>query len=110
MFVAHKYFRSPRVELGKLIKTSHTRFIKILDGFPTLDGINSAGRLGEEYIQKELIALLDTSKNNVALVAFQGYFALLLRWNASRILLRAREAPEEWIRFVGADDDELFIG
>jgi hypothetical protein len=43
-------------------------------------------------------------------MAIQGYFALLVQWNASRILLKAREAPEEWIRFVGAEDDELFIG
>ena len=110
MFEAHKYFRSPKVEWRKLINTSHKRFLKILDSFPTLDDLNSAGRVSEEHIQKELFALLDTNKNNVALVAIQGYFAVLLQWNASRILLNAREAPEEWTRFVGADDDDLFIG
>ena len=110
MFEAHKYFRGPKVELKKLLDTSHKRFLKILDGFPTLDDLNSAGRLSKDHIQKELFAVLDTNKNNVALVAIQGYIAVLLQWNASRILLRAREAPEEWIRFVGADDDELFLG
>ena len=109
--MAHRYFRqSPRVDMTKLVKTSVERFVKILDAFPTLDGLSSAGRLSEDHIQKELFALLETNKNNVALVAIQGYFALLLKWNASRILMNAREAPEEWIRFVGADDDDLFIG
>ena len=110
LFEAHKYFRSPKVEWRKLIDTSHQRFLKILDGFPTLDDLNSAGGLRKDHIQKELLTMVETNENNVALVAFQGYFAVLLQWNASRILLRAREAPEEWIRFVGADDDELFLG
>ena len=114
IFEAHKYFRSPRVEMAKLFLTSHKYFLKILDGFPTVDDLNSAGRLSEEHIQRELLALLrkSTGKDNlnVALVAFQGYLAMLLKWNASRILTNAREAPEEWIRFVGADDDELFMG
>jgi len=113
MFDAHKYFRkSPRVELGKLINTSHKRFLKIFDRFPTLDGLNSAGKLtsNDVYIPKELFALQHTNKNNIALVGLQGYFALVVKWNASRILPRAREAPEEWIQFVGAEDDELFMG
>lgn len=98
------------VEFAKLINTSHGRFLKIFDGFPTLDGFNIAGKLNDVYIQKELFALLHTNKNNIALVALQGYFALVVKWNASRILPRAREAPEEWIQFVGAEDDELFMG
>ena len=107
---AHKYFRSPRVEATKLITTSHDRFLQILDGFPTMDDLNGAGRLGKGHIQQKLLAVLHTNKNNVALVAYQGFFAMLSQWNASRILLRAREAPEEWIRFIGADDDELLMG
>jgi hypothetical protein len=111
MFEAHKYFHSPRVpEFRKHIDASHKRFLQILDGFPTVDDLNGAGRLSEGYIQQELLALLHKNKNNVALVAMQGYFAVLSQWNASRVLLNAREAPEEWIRFVGADDDELFMG
>ena len=112
MFEAHMYFRSnPRVELARLIKTSHQRFLQILNGFPTLDDLNGAGRrLGKEHIQKELLDLLHKNKNNVALVAIQGLLAVLSQWNADQALLRGREAPEEWIRFVGADDDELFIG
>ncbi|KAF8814014.1 hypothetical protein BYT27DRAFT_7250425 [Phlegmacium glaucopus] len=110
MLAAHKHFRSPRVDLTKLIKTSHDRFLQILDGFQPMDNSNGGGRLSNGHIQQELQKLLHTNKNNVALVAFQGFIAFLSLWNASRVLLRAREAPEEWIRFVGAEDDELFIG
>ena len=110
MLEAHRYFRSPRVELTKLITTSNDRFLQILDGFPTPDEVNSAGRLIKGNIHQELLAVVQTNKNNVALIAIQGFFALLSQWNASRVLVKAREAPEEWIRFVGADDDELFIG
>ena len=111
LFEAHNYLRSPkRVEFSKLFDTSQKRFLKILDGFPTLEVLNGAVRLGEDHIRKELSALLRTNKNNVVLVVFQAFFAVPLKWNASRILLRAREGPEEWIRFVGAEDGELFIG
>ena len=111
LFEAHNYLRSPkRVEFSKLFDTSQKRFLKILDGFPTLEDLNGAVRLGEDHIRKELSALLRTNKNNVVHVVFQAFFAVPLKWNASRILLRAREGPEEWIRFVGAEDGELFIG
>ena len=110
MLEAHKYFRSPRVEITKLVKTSHDRFLQILDSFQPVDSSNGAGKLGNGQIQRELQTLLHTNKNNVTLVALQGFLALLSQWNTSRVLLRAREAPDEWIRFVGADDDELFIG
>jgi hypothetical protein len=110
MLAAHKHFRSPRVDLTKLIKTSQERFLQILDGFQLMDNPNGARRVSNVQIQQELQKLLHTSKNNVALVAFQGIIAFLSLWNASRVLLQAREAPEEWIRFVGAEDDELFIG
>lgn len=108
MLEAHKYFRSPRVEITKLLKTSHDRFLQILDIFQRVDSLNGAGRLSNGQIQQELQKLLH-NKNNVTLVALQGFFALLSQWNTSRVLLRAREAPDEWIRFVGTDDDELFI-
>ena len=110
MFEAHKYLRSPKVESARLINTSHLRFLQILNGFPNTDDLNGAVRLSDGHIKQQLLSVLHTNKNNVALVAIQGVFALLSQWNASRVLLRAREAPEEWIRFVGADDDELFIG
>jgi hypothetical protein len=69
-----------------------------------------SGRISKGHIQQKLLSVLHTNKNNVALVAIQGFFALLSQWNVSRVLLKAREAPEEWIRFVGAEDDELFMG
>ncbi|PPQ96157.1 hypothetical protein CVT26_004792 [Gymnopilus dilepis] len=107
---AHKHFRSPRVELTKLIETSHSRFLRILDDFQPMDGSSAAGRLSNSQIQRELQSMLQSNKNNVALVVFQGFLALLSQWNSSRVLSRAREAPDEWVRFVGADDDDLFIG
>jgi len=109
MVEAHKYFRSPRVELKRLFITSHDRFLQILDGFQPMNNSNGAGRPRNIQIQRELQDLLHTNRN-VTLVAFQGFFALLSTWNTSRVLLQAREAPDEWIRFVGAHDDELFIG
>ena len=60
-------------------------------------------------IQKELQNLLQSNKNNVALVVLQGLLGMISLWNSSRVLSRAREAPAEWIR-LGADDDEVFIG
>ncbi|KAF8814008.1 hypothetical protein BYT27DRAFT_7250420 [Phlegmacium glaucopus] len=45
MLVAHKHFRSPRVDLTKLITTSHDRFLQILDGFQPMDNSNGGGRL-----------------------------------------------------------------
>jgi hypothetical protein len=110
MFEAHKYFRSPRVDFQRLIDTSHQRFLQILNGFPSVDELHGAGRLSKGHVQQELLALLHNKKNNVALVAIHGVLAVVSQWNASRVLLRAREAPEEWIRFVGLDDDELFLG
>jgi hypothetical protein len=110
MLEAHKHFRSPRVDLTKLVKTSHDRFLQILDGFQLMDNPNGGGRLSNVQIHQELQKLLHTNKNNVALVAFQGFLAFLSLWNASRVLFQAREAPEEWMRFVGAEDDDLFIG
>ena len=94
----------------KLIETSHSRFLRILDDFQPMDGSSAAGRLSNSQIQRELQSMLQSNKNNVALVVFQGFLALLSQWNSSRVLSRAREAPDEWVRFVGADDDDLFIG
>jgi hypothetical protein len=54
---AHKYFRSPRVELTKLINTSNDRFLQILDDFPTLDEVNSAGRLIKGNIHQKLLSI-----------------------------------------------------
>ena len=62
-------------------------------------------------IRAELKKLLQPNKaNNVALVVFQGFLGTFALWNAQRVLMRAREAPEEWIRFLAADEDEIYIG
>ena len=63
-----------------------------------------------DTLREKLQALLISNRNNVALVVYQGLFASLARWNQARVLLRAREAPEEWIQFIVADDDYIYIG
>lgn len=102
---AHKHFRSPRVEVERLLTTSQDRFLHLLNESKPVDNVRS-----DIPIQRELQNLLQSNKNNVALVVLQGLLGMISLWNSSRILSRAREAPDEWIRFVGADDDEVFIG
>ena len=63
-----------------------------------------------DTLREELRALLVTNRNNVALVIYQGFFATIARLNSAKVLPRAREAPEEWIRFVVADDAYIYIG
>ena len=63
-----------------------------------------------DSLRNELRALLISNYNNVALVVYQGVFAILSRWNCARVFLRAREAPEEWFRFIVADYDYIYIG
>lgn len=83
ILLAHQYFQSPRVEGARLINTSHKCFLQMLNGSQTLDRSNAAGRLSEIHIQNELLALLHTNRNNVALMAIQGFFAVMLGWNVS---------------------------
>lgn len=102
---AHRHFRSPRVEVDRLLTTSQDRFLHLLKEVKPVDNVRS-----DISIQEELQNLLQSNKNNVALVVLQGLLGMISLWNSSRVLSRAREAPAEWIRFVGADDDEVFIG
>ncbi|KAF8967548.1 hypothetical protein BDZ97DRAFT_1803931 [Flammula alnicola] len=105
---AHQHFRGRPVDHGRFITTSRDRFIRILGEFQEVNRV--PGRLSDAPVRRELQTLLQSNVNNVALVVLQGFFALFAQWNASRVLSRAREAPDEWIRFVGADDDEMYIG
>jgi hypothetical protein len=54
--------------------------------------------------------LLDRRRDNIALVVMQGALAVQMRWNAERISSRIREVPEEWLKFVVAENDDIFIG
>ena len=100
----HQHFRSPRVDLNKLFTASGDRFRRLFRQ-SLLVTTNASDSLREE-----LRTLLISNRNNVALVVYQGFFAALALYNSSKILLRAREAPQEWIRFIAADDDYIYIG
>ena len=64
----------------------------------------------KDILRNELQELLSSDPNNVALVVYQGFFATISRLNSAKVLPRAREAPEEWIRFITADDDYIYVG
>ena len=71
---------------------------------------NAGGSVTDTLLRDGLLGLLHANANNVALVIFQGFLATVARWNCCRVLSRACEVPEEWIKFVVADDDEIYIG
>ena len=99
----HQHFRSPRAEHMKLFTASGDRFTQLFRQ-------HSAATNTSDTLREELRALLISNRNNVALVVYQGFFAILARHNSAKVLLRAREAPEEWNRFIVADDDYIYIG
>lgn len=106
---AHEHYRGQPVNAVKLLSTSQERFLHILHEFQSTAA--SSAFVHSHPIRDELRKLLQPNKaNNVALLVYQGYLGSIAMWNCARILSRAREAPEEWIRFISADDDELFIG
>ena len=69
----------------------------------------SLGR-DREPIQQEIQNLLNPRAENIGLVVAQSAFAFLVISNARAVLGLAKEAPEEWIRIVVADDGDMFIG
>ena len=99
----HQHFRSPRAEHIRLLSTSRDRFTRLFRQY-------SAASNTSDTLREKLQALLISNRNNVALVVYQGFLATLARCNSARVLLRAREAPQEWIRFIVADDDYIYIG
>ena len=103
LIAAHKHYRSPNAEHDKLFSTSKDRFMQLFRQHSVKSNISN-------ILRKELKALLISNRNNVALVVYQGFFAILARWNYARVLPKVREAPEEWIRFIAADDDYIYIG
>ena len=107
---AHQHYRSNKVEISKLYSTSQDRFLLMLRDFQPSSASNAFVH-SHPAIRTELKKLLQPNKaNNVALVVFQGFLGTFALWNAQRVLMRAREAPEEWIRFLAADEDEIYIG
>ena len=112
LFVAHKHYRDdPRVEVGKLFETSRARFLRMFSQYQEQQ-TNLAAPLdgGEGIVLDELRALIRTTDNNIALVLYQAYFGRTFWWNAMRMVKGAREAPVEWVQFVAAEDNDVFLG
>lgn len=110
IFSAHQHYRSSKVEVNRLYSTSQDRFLLMLREFEASTA-STAFMHSHSTIRNELKKLLQPDKaNNVALVVFQGFLGTFALWNSLRVLMRAREAPEEWIRFLAVDEDEIFIG
>ncbi|KAF8799183.1 hypothetical protein BYT27DRAFT_6873048 [Phlegmacium glaucopus] len=101
---AHQHFRSPAADSRKLFQTSQDRFMRLLRKYRKAE--NAGGSLTDTLLRDGLLGLLHSNRNNVSLVVFQGLLATVARWNCCRVLSRAREAPEEWIKFIVADDDD----
>ncbi|KJA28613.1 hypothetical protein HYPSUDRAFT_34056 [Hypholoma sublateritium FD-334 SS-4] len=107
---AHQHYRSNKVEIGKLYSTSQDRFLLMLREFQPSVASNAFVN-SHPAIRAELKKLLQPNKaNNVALVVFQGFLGTFALWNSLRVLTHAREAPEEWIRFLTVDEDGVYIG
>jgi len=64
----------------------------------------------EATIQSELQSVMQTTKNNITLVVYQAFIGITVYWNAARMLARSREVPSDWIRFVSAEDDYIYLG
>ena len=69
----------------------------------------SSGR-DHEPIRQEIENILNPRAENIALVIAQSAWAFLVKLNADAVLSLAREAPEEWMRIVDAEDGDMFIG
>lgn len=107
---AHQHYRSQKVEAKKLLATSQDRFLLILHQYHS-SAASPAFSGSHPSIRNELKNLLQPNKaNNVTLLVYQGFLGTTALWNSVRVLSRAREAPEEWIGFVNADEDDVFIG
>ena len=101
---AHQHFRSPAAQFWELFQTSRGRFMRLLRQYKKAEPVDQ-----HVLLQNGLLGLLRSNSNNVCLVVFQGFLAILVRWNCCRVLSRAYEAPEEWIKFVIADDDDIYM-
>jgi hypothetical protein len=95
-------FRGQRISIETLISRSQDRFRGLFRLF-------FQGR-DRRPVQQELLNLLNPRAENITLVIALGALALMVRWNAGMVLNTAKEAPEEWMRVVSAEDGDMFIG
>ena len=99
---AHQVFRGQTVDAETFISRTHKRVEESFDLY----------RNGHQAqpLQDQLQKLLRPGIENIALVAAQGGLAWLVKCNAQAVLNLAKEAPEQWIRVVCAEDGDMFIG
>jgi hypothetical protein len=101
---AHASFRGRPVDRKTFVTRSQQRFISLFK-------LYSEERDRQvEPIRQELRNLLNPRAENIALVIAQVALALLIKYNAQCVLNTAKEAPEEWMRVVSAEDGYMFIG
>lgn len=116
LLLAHQHYRSPLAEHTKLYKTSQERFLRMFSAYRAQETAlmpSSRGRTETEtMIENELRSLMETKakSKNIALVVYQVFISVTVYWNAERMLTRCREVPTDWIRFMSAEDDYIYLG
>jgi hypothetical protein len=99
---AHESFRSRPVDFMIFLTRSDERFQSLFKLY--------SERRDHQPIRQELQKLLNPRPENIALVIAQGALALMVKSNAQAVLNLAKEAPEEWMRVLSAEDGDMFIG
>jgi hypothetical protein len=99
---AHEIFRSRPVNFTTFLVRSCERFKSLFE-------LYSVGR-DRQPLRQELQNLVNPREENIALVVVQGALALAVKCNAGFVLNTTKEAPEEWMRVVSAEDGDMFIG
>ena len=107
----HQHFNGsqPNHWQSKIIPKSKDCFKQLFRQYLVACNTSNTRRCGDT-LREELRVLLNFNSNDIVLVIFQGFYAALALLNCAKILSRAREAPEEWNRFIVADDDYIYIG
>ena len=99
---AHESFRGRPVD-------HLTFFTRSDEHFQSLFKLYS-DRRDHQTLRQELQKLLNPRTENIALVIVQGALALAVKSNAQFVLNLAKEAPDEWMRVLSAEDGDMFIG
>ncbi|KAF5323749.1 hypothetical protein D9619_012878 [Psilocybe cf. subviscida] len=111
---AHQHYRNPNVQAGKMFTTSRDRFLRMFRTYCAQESGSASSSHGgidvDAMIESELQSLMQTTTNNIALVVYQAFIGITVYWNAARMVVRSREVPVEWIRFVSSEDDYIYLG
>jgi hexokinase len=99
---AHENFRGRNVDKVIFLTRSHDRFESLFKLY--------SERRDRQLLRQELQELLKPRAENIALVIVQAALALVVKANSQAVLNLAKEAPEEWMRVLFAEDGDMFIG